>query len=109
MTEDDLLRVTKGTRWEKTIANMLEWSVDVDEVEQMLTVAQECLPLFAQCFDTHERKACGGLALTWAALDSTPDVIWTVNELQGEGMIYEVVDHEALDFVYVFSPIVREV
>lgn len=109
MTEDDLLRVTKGTRWEKTIEHMIDASVDVDEVEQMLSVARECLPLFAQCFDTHERKACGGLALQWAALDATPDIMWALDELKCEGMIYEVVDHEALDFVYVFSPIVREV
>ena len=109
MTEDDLLRVTKGTRWEKTIANMLEWSVEVDEVAAMWTVAKECLPLFAQCFDTHERKACGGLALQWAALDATPDIMWALDELKCEGMIYEVVDRGALKHVYVFSPIVREV
>lgn len=109
MTEDQILTVTYGTRWEKTIANMLESSVDVSAIEQMLTVVPECLPLFAQCFDTHERKACGGMVLAWCEIVKNHHMLQLLDDLECEGMIYAVINHEALNHVYVFSPIVREV
>lgn len=98
----ELLKQTRGTQWEMTARGMIEWGMPVADIWACLRDPR-VMALFAQCFDTSERRANGGRELACSFVERTTENCFLLDCLNFDGLLRAVVDLEECEQLYAFS------